>query len=334
MAIFADPAAGIGRLARAAGARRARHACGPQRAPGRRRPAARADRARDPAWPTTPRSTRGLVHPARRDPDPWPRPRPHPHPAQRPPGAQRDPQDHRHGSRPRRSEPSAELSARDRRADRPGRAGAHQLRLAAAREGDRQAHLHDHRAAAQIRRCDPADPLPDRGVRDRLHAADRALLRQAVRGRGQGRDLAAVRDPDRARAGRPGDRRGARRGELSRLCPAPGPALRADRLLGCRPLARPDRRRLRDRAAAPGDRPGAGAPGPARRRARDLRHPWRIDRPRRPSRELRRPPRLRRPAGRARRRSRGSASPASRRSASRAATATSTSARRARRSPR
>ena len=33
------------------------------------------------------------------------------------------------------------------------------------------------------------------------------------------------------------------RRELSRLRPAPRPALRADRLLGCRPLARPDRRR-------------------------------------------------------------------------------------------
>ena len=133
----------------------------------------------------------------------------------------------------------------------------------------------------EVRRCDPAGPLPDRRVRDRLHAADRALFRQAVRGRGQGRDLAPVRDADRARAGQPGDRRRARRRELSRLCPAPRPALRADRLLRRRPLARPDRGGLRDRAAAPRDRPRAGAPGPRRGRARDLRHPWRIDRPRR-----------------------------------------------------
>ncbi len=101
--------------------------------------------------------------------------------------------------------------------------------------------------------------------------------------------------------------------ELSRLCPKPRPALRADRLLRCRPLARPDRRRLRDRAPAPCDRPRAGAPGPGRRRAGDLRHPWRIDRSRLPSRELRRPPGLRRHAGGARRSSPASASPASRR---------------------
>ena len=210
------------------------------------------------AEPTTRAPARAL-HPARRDRDPRPRPRPYPHPAQRAPAAQRDPQDDRHGPRPRRSEPPAELPQRDQRADRPGRAGAHQLRLAAVREGDRQADLHDHRAAAQIRRRDPADPLPDRRMRDRLHAADRALLRAAVRGRGQGRDLAAVRDHERARAGRPGDRRGARRGELSRLCPAPRPAVRPDRLLGRRPLARPDRRGLRDRAAALRARPRAGA---------------------------------------------------------------------------
>ena len=126
--------------------------------------------------------TRAALHPARRDRDPRPRARPHPHPAQRAPAAQRDPQDDRHGPRPRRSEPPAELPQRDRRADRPGRAGAHQLRLAAVREGDRQADLHDHRAAAQIRRCDPADPLPDRRMRDRLHAADRALLRASCSG--------------------------------------------------------------------------------------------------------------------------------------------------------
>ena len=54
-----------------------------------------------------------------------------------------------------------------------------------------------------------------------------------------------------------------------------------------------------DRAAAHGDRARDGAPGPCRRRAGDLRHARRIDRPRRPSAELRRPARLCRHAGRA-----------------------------------
>ena len=81
-----------------------------------------------------------------------------------------------------------------------------------------------------------------------VHAADRPLLRQAVRGRRPDRHLAPVRDPQGARARRRDHRRGAGGPGLSRLPARPRPDLHPDRLLGRRPLHRPARRRGRDRA--------------------------------------------------------------------------------------
>src|SRR3546814_5728318 len=94
--------------------------------------------------------------------------------------------------------------------------------------------VHACRADGEIRRRDHAGALPDRGMRNRLHPALRALLRQAVRRRGHDRHLAPVRDAEGLRARHHGDRGLPEQPALRRLCQAARAAMRADRLLRCR----------------------------------------------------------------------------------------------------
>ena len=129
----------------------------------------------------------------------------------------------------------------------------HQFRLGRRREGDRATGVHDHGPDAEVSGRQRADPVPDRRVRDLVHAADRPLFRPAVRHRRPDRHLAAVRDHERrssaasrssrVRLDSPG---------LSRLCPRPR-AGSASRPASPTPAATWARRgSLPDRADPPG----------------------------------------------------------------------------------
>ena len=94
---------------------------------------------------------------------------------------------------------------------------------------------------------------------------------------------------ERAGARRDGAGGGAAQPALPRLSADDRTAGAAVRLLGFRPLCRPARRQLSDRAAAPEDRPDAGGARHLRRRGHPVRHARRERRARRASRLAGRP---------------------------------------------
>ncbi len=165
-----------------------------------------------------------------------------------------------------------------------------QLRLAGARDRDRHPPARARRPDPEAHRPRHADPLPDRRVREPGDGADRGVLRQAVRRREDRRYFAAVRNPRRARHRRALRRASAGGGSLPRLRARARTSQRANRILGCRPLHRPDPRDTVDRAALQRPRRSHGARGPRRRRNADLLDPRRVDGPRRASRRHREPP--------------------------------------------
>ncbi len=141
------------------------------------------------------------------------------------PAPQRHPQADRHGPPARRSELPAELSRGDRRADSPD---VTPVRI-------NFGSIHGERATARrifmtlaqmLKLINSAEPVRFliAECETGLHAADRPLLRQALRRRRPDRPLAALRDREGARARRHAARGGAGLARLSGLSAGPAAA--------------------------------------------------------------------------------------------------------------
>ena len=99
-------------------------------------------------------------------------------------------------------------------------------------------------------RCRCADPHVDRRMRRTANGVGGALFRPLVRGGGQGRCFAPVRNRKRDGAWRAVPRRVAGRTSLSGLCPRAGPRGDPDGVFRCRALCRAIARRACHRATA------------------------------------------------------------------------------------